>query len=63
MGFPVSDDMDGKVLTSAFTPSYKYSHPLYTIAQYPRERREAQEAVGSLDDDARKRLKALGYIQ
>ena len=55
--------MDGTVLTSAFTPSYKSSHPVYTIARYPRERREAQGTVGSLDDDARKRLKALGYIQ
>ena len=64
LGLPVSEDMDGRVLTGAITPAYKSSHPIYTVKHYPKlQDAKMQEGIPELDERMKDRLKALGYIR
>jgi len=63
MGCPIPDDMDGKVLTSAFNPSYLESNPIkyekVIEKAAPREHKWSKEEEKAIKE----RLKALGYLQ
>lgn len=65
MGLPVPEDMDGKVLTDAFSNDYLKSHPVqYRKIKETSLRKEKQVATG-LPEEAettRERLRDLGYI-
>lgn len=63
MGFPVPDDMDGKVLTKAFRESFANIRPL-RHSKSEREGKRERKAVYT-DQEAhtiREHLKGLGYI-
>ncbi len=69
MGYPVPEDMNGKVLTSAFdeglaferVPTYRGEARLEEMARVKSEQGE-QTAKSPEEEDAMKRLEALGYI-
>jgi arylsulfatase A-like enzyme len=65
MGLPVPEDMDGKVLTDAFSTDYLKSHPVrYRKMKEASLRKEEPVATG-LPEEAettRERLRDLGYI-
>lgn len=66
LGLPVARDMEGKVLKDAFTESFRAQHPLTWIDSYekPGEVKEAPEVIVTpLDEEMRKKLRALGYIK
>ena len=65
LGLPYPDDMDGKVVTSAYEKAYLVSHPVTTEhvskererAMGPKEAysKEEKEGIGEM-------MEALGYI-
>lgn len=65
VGLPVADDMDGRVLTEAMTPSFLAANPVTTIETYETEIRvpSRSEGVESISEETRERLRALGYMQ
>jgi hypothetical protein len=65
LGLPVGEDMDGKVLTDAFTPSFLASHPVTTVSTYETEVRlpKRSEGVESMSEETKERLRSLGYMQ
>jgi predicted AlkP superfamily phosphohydrolase/phosphomutase len=62
MGIPVPSDMDGRVLTEAFSPEYLANNPLtYTDVSSAGDSRE--EDYGAEDEEmVVQRLRGLGYI-
>jgi predicted AlkP superfamily phosphohydrolase/phosphomutase len=65
MGLPVPEDMDGKVLTDAFSNGYLKSHPVrYKKTKEAAPRKEEPVATGLPEEAeaARERLRDLGYI-
>lgn len=62
MGCPIPSDMDGKVLTSAFEPSYQKSNPI--VYEEIVEEHGPLEYGWSKEEEERikERLKSLGYI-
>jgi len=64
LGYPVAKDMDGTVITDAFTDDYLRSNPVAFVPTYETGERQAGAPVSSpVDDKVRAKLKALGYIQ
>jgi predicted AlkP superfamily phosphohydrolase/phosphomutase len=64
LGYPVAKDLDGTVLTDAFTEDYLRSHPVAFIPTYESGQKPAGAPVSSaVDDKVKAKLKALGYIQ
>jgi hypothetical protein len=65
LGLPVAGDMDGKVLTSAMTPSFLGSRPLQTVDTYETEVRFPTRSAGvdSMSEETKERLRSLGYMQ
>jgi predicted AlkP superfamily phosphohydrolase/phosphomutase len=64
LGIPVPDDMDGKVLTSAFQPGFLSEHPVRVGAASGTS--EAHRASGYTEEESAKveeRLRALGYVE
>lgn len=63
-GFPVAMDMDGDVIKDIFTPEFKLQYPLKYINSYDGGRRYSSNPIESpIDDEIKKRLQSLGYIE
>ena len=65
MGLPVPEDMDGKVLTEAFSSTHLESHPVrYVVFEKVASRKEEWAATYSPEEAeaTRERLQDLGYI-
>ena len=64
LGLPVARDMDGDVMTDAFRRGFLESNPAEFVATYETGEPKAGQPVASpVDDQVRRKLKALGYIQ
>ena len=65
MGLPIPEDMDGTVLTAAFSSTHLESYPVQHVAsEKVSSRKEAPKTVHSRDEEeaTRQRLRDLGYI-
>jgi predicted AlkP superfamily phosphohydrolase/phosphomutase len=65
MGLPVPGDMDGKVLTEAFTTDYLKTHPVHYVkgGNVPSHKEKlAADHVSKEVEATRERLRDLGYI-
>jgi len=65
LGLPVAQDLEGALLTDAFSPRFLLEHPPAAVPSYgPRERPE-RTARGEGEGDAAllKQLRSLGYIR
>jgi len=61
LGLPVADDFDGKARRRLFRENFRDSHPLTTIPTWGVS--ETGEAASSeIDEELKKELRALGYI-
>lgn len=63
LGLPTARDMDGRVLTEAFTRSWKRDFPRDRVATFDTEEWREQDAIESeVSEELERRLKALGYL-
>lgn len=63
-GFPLPDDMDGRVLLESFQEGYVKEHPVKTCKAEEYVESEEEEVYSDEDQEKlRKRLKGLGYIE
>lgn len=63
LGYPVGDDMDGKVVTSAIKPDFLYSHPIRHIPTLDSGFKWGGTVGGSAyDPKLIEKLTALGYL-
>jgi tetratricopeptide (TPR) repeat protein len=67
LGFAVAKDMDGRVLTSTFLPSFMDDHPIRYVPTYedeavPREGSELEEYDADAAASNERALRALGYL-
>ncbi|MBD3367947.1 MAG: hypothetical protein GF405_07230 [Candidatus Eisenbacteria bacterium] len=64
MGVPVSEEMEGRVLTEIVRQEHLASHPVTTVPSYgPGVRDERQQIESSMDESIRDQLRSLGYIE
>ncbi|MCK4415008.1 MAG: alkaline phosphatase family protein [Candidatus Eisenbacteria sp.] len=65
MGFPISSEFPGRVLSEAFDPAWMQRHPVrLLIADEEGERLfEPGEDLPSLSDEDLERLRSLGYVE
>ncbi len=63
LGLPVGEDMDGKVLTEAFSEDFLKSHPVERIRSYDQKPRSLKEQRSPLDRELVNKLKSIGYIR
>lgn len=66
LGLPAGQDMEGQVIRDLVEPAFLAAHPPAFLPSYEPDaaRRPAPAPVASpMDDDIRRRLKGLGYIQ
>lgn len=62
-GFPVATDLAGRMPEELFDPAFVSANPLLRVGSYGRRDRLALGgAAGIVDEEARRRLRALGYI-
>jgi hypothetical protein len=65
MGFPISSEMDGRVLREAFTDRFNTGLRIRTVESYrvsPQQRSERSEQQET-EEEVEKKLRALGYLQ
>jgi predicted AlkP superfamily phosphohydrolase/phosphomutase len=62
MGTPIPDDMDGKVLASAFTDDYFAARPITYVVAQPTTPRPRSEYSEEDEEEIKERLRALGYM-
>lgn len=63
-GLPSAGDMDGKIMTDAFSEEYLQAHPQELITSYETGRRTYSSLTSSSVDDAvKEQLKSLGYTK
>lgn len=64
VGLPAARDMDGRVLTEAFTEEFLSEHPVTMIDSYETgERSDGEQPIESpVDDEIKEMLRSLGYI-
>lgn len=62
VGLPVSREMEGRVLTAAFTPPFTSAHPVRRVPTYGR-RPTARQAESAFDEEMLEQLKSLGYVK
>jgi predicted AlkP superfamily phosphohydrolase/phosphomutase len=65
LGLPVGADMRGQVILDMMDPAFLADHPVEMIPTHePEERRETKTAVPSaMDEQIKKQLRSLGYIE
>ena len=63
MGYPVPDDMDGKVLTEIFKEHIVQDYPVHTESADAFTEDSRRDYTDEEEEKIRKRLKALGYIE
>jgi predicted AlkP superfamily phosphohydrolase/phosphomutase len=61
MGFPIPNEMDGKVLTNIFSQDFLEKHPI-RHTQLTTKTTKYKELTKAEEDDMRKKLKGLGYL-
>jgi hypothetical protein len=62
LGVPTSRELEGRVLESALSESFRREHPVRTVDTYGR-RPPSRPAQSAFDQDVLEQLKSLGYIQ
>jgi hypothetical protein len=62
VGLPVSQEMEGRVLTAAFTAPFASAHPVRQVPTYG-QRPAARQAGSAFDEEMLEQLKALGYVK
>jgi hypothetical protein len=62
VGLPVSQEMEGRVLTGAFTPAFAAAHPVRRVPTYGR-RPTARQAESAFDEEMLEQLRSLGYVK
>lgn len=63
-GFPVADDLAGKLREDVFAPSFQAAQPIVRVATYGRRGSVATaQSSTETDEEMLERLRALGYIQ
>jgi hypothetical protein len=62
LGLPKSRELDGQVLETAFSETFRRDHPVRLVDSYGRRPR-SQAAQSDFDQDVLEQLKSLGYIQ
>jgi hypothetical protein len=60
-GLPVSREMEGRVLSDAFSAEFQKAHPVQYVDRYGRRRRAP--AASGFDREMIEELRSLGYIQ
>jgi hypothetical protein len=64
LDIPVSEEFDGKVLSSMFEPGFFRAHPPRTVETYEHIMPEKTTMPEQkLSEDVEKKLKGLGYLQ
>ena len=64
LGLPIGRDMRGRVFTEAFTADYLRGNPTAFIQTYETVERVAGEPIASpVDEEIKKKLRAVGYMQ
>ncbi len=65
LGLPVAEDMDGRVLTGAFTEEFAGRAPFETVETYETEVRVPRESrnMEEMSEETQERLRSLGYMQ
>jgi hypothetical protein len=65
LGLPAADDMDGHVIRDLVDPAVLAADPPRTIPTYERAeaRGSAAPVPSPMDEDIKRRLRSLGYIQ
>ena len=61
LGLPVAEDFDGEAHTLLFRPEFRETHPLRTVPSWG----EAEEGIATpsdVDEELKKELRALGYV-
>jgi hypothetical protein len=63
-GFPVADDLRGRVPRRVFDPGFLSARPVLRVASYGNRRAQPTAAADrKLDDAVIERLRAVGYVQ
>jgi arylsulfatase A-like enzyme len=60
-GLPVSDELDGRVMSGGLDEAFQREHPIARVARYGR--RPASTAASGFDAEMVEELRSLGYIQ
>ena len=68
LGIPIGEDMDGRVLEEAFSPSFMKTHPVRRVVTHETGKKEnsgprIEAGDPSPDEEVLRRLKSLGYIK
>jgi predicted AlkP superfamily phosphohydrolase/phosphomutase len=63
LGAPAAQDMEGVVLTDLVEPDWLAQHPVSYVRSYGRREASGEVIPTTADDDIRKELEALGYLQ
>lgn len=64
LGLEVGRDMDGRVLTDAFSPEFLRANPVAFVSTYETEERQYGEPIKTpVDEKIKERLRAVGYMQ
>lgn len=64
LGLPVSEELEGRVLTDLLAPAFVTAHPVRSTPTYGRRQPPpVRPGAVPLDDAALERLRSLGYIQ
>lgn len=62
LGLPVGRDMDGRVLTEAFSPSLFSRRPVAWVSTHDQGTRLAADRESPVDEDVLRELRSLGYV-
>jgi predicted AlkP superfamily phosphohydrolase/phosphomutase len=62
LGLPVGRDMDGRVLTEAFSPEVFSRRPVAFVSTHDRGGRTGSDRESPVDEEVLRELRALGYV-
>jgi hypothetical protein len=62
-GFPVADDLQGRLRRDIVSPAFRAAQPLRRVASYGGRSAEGVAAPLGVEPEMIERLRALGYIQ
>jgi arylsulfatase A-like enzyme len=62
LGLPVGRDMDGRVLTEAFSPELFSARPVAWVPTHDQGTRPGSDRVSPVDDEVLRELRSLGYV-
>jgi predicted AlkP superfamily phosphohydrolase/phosphomutase len=61
-GLPLSQEMEGSLLTGCIEDSFVHTHPVHSIKSYGVPTRERERGFADDEEEIKERLRALGYI-